>query len=145
MTPERWQQIDELFQTAVELEPGRRAAFLNQACAGDQALRCKVESLIAADADEWNFIEEPALPLAAPFVADDQPQLIPAQRIGDYTIINLIGRGGMGEVYLAKDEILNRRIALKLLPVDYTKDNDRLRRFQREAQAASALNHPNIL
>jgi serine/threonine protein kinase/Tol biopolymer transport system component len=145
MNSERWQQIDELFQAAVELEPGRRAAFLDEACAGDQALRDKVESLLASDADEWNFIEEPALQLAAPFVADDHPQLVPGQHIAHYEIVSLIGRGGMGEVYLAKDETLNRRVALKLLPVDYTRDKDRLRRFQQEAHAASALNHPNIL
>ncbi len=145
MKPEHWQQIDELFQTVVELEPERRGAFLDGACTGDQALREEVEAMLASDTDEWDLIERPALEAAAPFVADDHPQLAPGQHIAHYEIVSLIGRGGMGEVYLAKDKTLNRRVALKLLPVDYIRDKNRWRRFQQEAHAASALNHPNIL
>jgi serine/threonine protein kinase len=145
MDPERWQRIDGLFQAAVEVEPARRAAFLDTACDGDPDLRSQVDSLLVSDSDEWDFIEEPVLELAAPFVAHEHPQLVPGQHIGHYEIVRLIGRGGMGEVYLAKDQTLNRKVALKLLPVTYTRDKDRLRRFQQEAHAASALNHPNIL
>src|SRR6266550_4274607 len=145
MNAEHWQQIDDLFQAALELEPRQRIPFLDKACADDLALREKVEALLASDADGWNFIDTPALELAASFLADEQPQLTAGQRITHYEIIGLIGRGGMSEVYLARDKTLNRRIALKLLPLDYTRNSDRLRRFQREAQAASALNHPNIL
>jgi serine/threonine protein kinase/Tol biopolymer transport system component len=145
MNPERWQQIDEVFQAAVELEPAQRAAFLDKACTSDQLLRSKVETMLAADDRGWDLVEQPALEIAAPLLSDDQPQLTGGEHVGHYEIISLIGRGGMGEVYLAKDAKLNRRIALKLLPLDYTKDKDRLRRFQQEAQAASALNHPNIL
>jgi len=145
MNADRWQQIDGLFQAAVELEPGRRAAFLDEACSGDETVRSEVESLLATDSREWDLIERPALEAAASLLADEQPQLAPSQTFGHYEIVNLIGRGGMGEVYLAKDQRLNRRIALKLLASDYTAYKDRLRRFQQEAQAASALNHPNIL
>jgi Tol biopolymer transport system component len=145
MTPNRWQQINNLFQTAVELLPERRAAFLDEACTTDEMLRIEVETLLASDESGWKLIEKPALEVAAPLLADERAQLVAGQQISHYEIIDMIGRGGMGEVYLAKDLKLNRRIALKLLPTDYTRDKDRLRRFQREAQAASALNHPNVL
>ena len=145
ISPKRWRHLDELFQAAVELEPRNRLDFIDAACSGDHALRQEVEALLRSDADDWNFLEEPALQLAAPFVADEKPQLVSGDQLGDYTIQSLIGRGGMGEIYLAKDRVLNRPIALKLLPVEYTRDKERLQRFQNEAQAASALNHPNIL
>ena len=145
MTPERWHQVNKLFTAVVELEPPRRAAFLDQSCADDQMLRSEVESLLASDERGWNVIEKPALELAAPLLAHEQQQLTPGQTFTHYEIVSLIGKGGMGEVYLAADKLLNRKIALKLLPADYTRDRERLRRFQQEAQAASALNHPNIL
>ena len=145
MLSERWQQVNELFNVAVELEPTRRAAFLDASCSGDQTLRRDVESLLESDEFEWELIETPALEVAAPLFADDQPQLTPGQALAHYQIVSLLGRGGMGEVYLANDKKLNRKVALKLLPVDFTTNADRVRRFQREAQAASALNHPNIL
>jgi serine/threonine protein kinase len=145
MTPERWQQVNELFAAVIELDPAQQAAFLAQSCSGDPTLRSEIESLIASDGREWNLLESPALEVAAPLLADEQPQLPAGQNIGRYQVVSFIGRGGMGEVYLATDEKLNRRIALKVLPVDYTRDKYRLRRFQQEAQAASALNHPNIL
>src|SRR5438067_7126021 len=145
MTPERWQQINNVFQAAVEVAPEQRTAFLDRACTTDQTLRSEVESLLASDEHEWKLIEKPALEVAAPLLADDQPRFEPGQHVGHYEIVSLIGRGGMGEVYLARDDRLKRRIALKLLPADYSKHKDRLRRFQQEAQTASALNHPNIL
>jgi serine/threonine protein kinase/N-acetylneuraminic acid mutarotase len=145
ISPKRWRHLNELFQAAVELEPRNRPDFIDAACSGDRTLRQEVEALLRSDADDWNFLEAPALQLAAPFVADEKPQLVSGDQLGDYTIQSLIGRGGMGEVYLGKDRVLNRRIALKLLPVEYTRDQERLQRFQNEAQAASALNHPNIL
>src|SRR5205085_9334713 len=140
-----WQQIDKLFQAAVELEPSERAAFLEQSCAGDHALRSEVESMLASDSDGWDFVEKPALEVAAALLVDEQPQLAPGDAIAHYQIINAIGRGGMGEVYLAVDTKLGRKIALKLLPAEFTQDQNRLRRFQQEARTASALNHPNIL
>src|SRR5262249_33817282 len=145
MTPERWQQVNELFAAVVEIEPAQRSAFLDEACSDDQMLRSEVESLLASDERDWHLIERPAVEVAAPLLADERPQLLSGQNIERYEIVGLIGRGGMGEVYLAADTLLNRKIALKLLPFDYTRDKNRLRRFQQEAQAASALNHPNIL
>ena len=129
----------------MELEPDKRPAFLGEVCAGDEILRSKLTDMLAADDRGWTLMEQPALEAGASLLAYEQPQLAPDQRMGHYQIVSLIGRGGMGEVYLAKDEKLNRKIALKLLPVDYTRDIDRVRRFEQEAQAASALNHPNIL
>ena len=145
MNPERWQQVQKIFQAAIETHPDKRAAYLTSSCAGDEELRQEVESLLSSDAQGLSFIDGPALQVAASLLASDQPHLTEGQRIGHYEIAGLIGRGGMGEVYLAKDKRLNRRIALKVLPSDSTRDRNRLRRFQQEAQAASALNHPNIL
>ena len=145
MKAEDWQQVDKLFQAAVELEPARRAAFLDSACAGDPALQSEVESLLTADSLEWDFIEKPALESAAVLLDDEQPQLMPGQTLGHYEIQQLIGKGGMGEVYLVRDQILNRNVALKLLPFEFTQDKGRLQRFRREAETVSALNHPNII
>lgn len=145
MNSDRWRQIDELFQACLEVDGERRAALLDNASRSDQALREAVEALLASDSGNWSFIEKPALETGASLLAEEDPQLESGHRLGHYEIVELIGRGGMGEVYLARDQILNRPIALKFLPPDYTQDKDRLRRFQREAQAASALNHPNIL
>ena len=145
MTPERWQQVNDLFTAAIELEPTLRSAFLDNTCGSDSELRQQVESLLAYDGRGCDLIERVVVEVAAPFLAEEQPQLRPGQSISHYQVLSLIGKGGMGEVYLATDKHLNRRVALKLLPRDYTRNKDRLRRFQQEAQSASALNHPNIL
>ena len=145
MTHERWQRVDEIFQAAIELKAEERPAFVARACNGDEELRREVESLMTADEQGLSLIDEPAVQVAAGLLATGEPELAEGQSIGHYEIVELIGRGGMGEVYLAKDKLLNRRVALKLLPAAYTGNQDRLRRFQQEAQAASALNHPNIL
>jgi serine/threonine protein kinase/TolB-like protein/Flp pilus assembly protein TadD len=145
MTPERWQQINELFHSALEQERGRRAAFLAQACAGDEDLRQEVESLIASHERGESFIEAPASDVAAELLAGGQTKLAAGQNIAHYRITTLLGEGGMGEVYLAEDARLGRRIALKLLPAQFTRDAERVRRFEQEARSASALNHPNII
>ena len=145
MTPERWQKVNDLFMRAAELEHSERETFLDHACADDQILRAEVESLLASDSRGLNVLERPAVELAAPLLTDERPQLRPGQTFSHYEIESMIGKGGMGEVYLAADKILSRKIALKLLPADYTRDKERVRRFEQEAQAASALNHPNIL
>ncbi|MEP7148481.1 MAG: kelch repeat-containing protein [Acidobacteriota bacterium] len=145
MKDQGWQQVDKVFQAAVELEAVARSAFLDLACADDPILRSEVESLLTADSQPWDLIDTQAIESAAILLEDEQTRLTPGEEVGHYEILKLIGKGGMGEVYLARDRILNRNIALKLLPFYYTQNEDRLRRFQREAQAASALNHPNII
>lgn len=145
MTPERYQRIDQIFQAALALDADSRLAFLDEACGGDVTLRSEVESLLTSDREGLSFIDAPAFDVATRLLASDEPELTPGEHIDRYEILSLVGSGGMGEVYLAYDEKLNRKIALKLLPSDFTTNQERLGRFQQEARAASALNHPNIL
>ncbi|HVS83971.1 MAG TPA: protein kinase [Pyrinomonadaceae bacterium] len=144
MESERWRQIKSLLQSALERQPGERSAFLAAACADDEPLRKDVESLILSHEQAGGFIESPAFEVMAESLGD-QTDSLAGQSFGPYQIIARIGIGGMGEVYLAEDSRLGRKVALKMLPTFFTKDNDRVRRFQQEARAASALNHPNIL
>jgi eukaryotic-like serine/threonine-protein kinase len=145
MAPERWEQINQLLNAALELESEERAAFLAHACAADAALRREVESLLAFNEQSEHFLDSPPGELAAELLTQRQPQLAAGRQIGHYQILSLLGRGGMGEVYLAQDVRLHRKTALKLLPAQSTRDPERVRRFRREAQAASALSHPNII
>jgi eukaryotic-like serine/threonine-protein kinase len=143
MTPERWQQLKQIFQSALERKPAERSAFLNQACAGDSALRSEVESLISSHDQAGDSIEAMAAEAATEML--ENGRAIVGKQIGRYQVLSFIGRGGMGEVFLAQDTNLGRKVALKLLRAEFTGDQGRLRRFQQEARAASALNHPNIL
>jgi serine/threonine protein kinase/tetratricopeptide (TPR) repeat protein len=145
MKPERWQQIDSLLDAALERSPEQRAAFLDHACAGDSALRKEVESLLEHDERAADFIEAPAYADTSTLADEDQLAPEPEKTIGSYKVLGSLGAGGMGEVYLALDTRLGRRVALKLLREGVTRDEDRLNRFRQEARAASALNHPNIL
>src|SRR5213083_1035073 len=145
MTSERWQQINDLFQSATECPPEKRAAFLDQACHGDEGLCREVESLLASYERAENFIESPAFEVAPELLTNDRAGALVGELIGHYRIESLIGVGGMGEVYLARDERLGRKVALKLLPKRLTADETQLSRFKTEARSASALNHPNIL
>ncbi len=145
MTPERWQQIDKVLQAALERPSTQRAAFLDEACAGDEALRKEVESLIRFQERPGTFMEAPALEEAADWLAREKAESMIGRMIGLYKVLGEIAHGGMGEVYLAQDTELPRKIALKLLPAYFTREEERVRRFQREAWAASGLNHPNII
>lgn len=145
LSNERWRQIKKIFQAAVELDSSERDAFLENACSGDEALRLSVISLLSSDKEEWKLLEEPAFEAVAGLFAEVRPSLTVGQQLGHYRILDLLGTGGMGEVYLAEDEKLGRKVALKLLPADFSTDQVQMRRFQREARTASALNHPNIL
>lgn len=145
MTPERWQQIDRLFHSVLEMPLSDRADFLQHACGDDEFLRSEVESLIESHERSDGFITAPPGDIAAEFLGNAQRRLRPGQLVGHYIITALLATGGMGEVYLARDEKLGRKIALKLLPAEFTNHPERVRRFELEARAASALNHPNIL
>src|SRR6266550_978561 len=144
MTPERWQRIEELFQSARTRGPAERAAFLDGACANDAELRVEVETLLQAEDSAGSFINTSAVKVAAGLIAADWVAEMAGKTIAHYKILSALGAGGMGEVYLAQDTRLGRKVALKLLAAYSTKDQDNVRRFQQEARAASALNHPNI-
>jgi len=134
-----WQRVKEIFEGALERQGDDRAVFLDRACDGDEEVREEVESLLRSYEVAGSFMESPAVAHA-----DLEQKLTPGQRIKHYQIVNLIGEGGMGEVYLATDTILGRRVALKVLPTFVSKDPERLRRFTQEARAASRLSHPNV-
>src|SRR2546423_5002420 len=144
MKPERWQQIKPILQSALKHAPGERSDFLAAACDCDESLRNQVESFIISHEQAGGFIEEPAFELMAESLTNKQAELVD-QTIGHYRVLEQLGAGGMGEVYLAEDARLGRKVALKMLPADLTAADERVRRFQQEARAASALNHPNII
>jgi serine/threonine protein kinase len=145
MTPERHQQIGDIYLAALELDAHRRSVFLNQACGGDDALREEVESLLASGQEAGDFISASALEIVAGAIAQDEQIPLTGTRFGQYFILSLLGSGGMAEVYLAEDARLRRKVALKLLPAAFTKDIESVLRFEQEARTVSALNHPNIV
>ena len=145
MTPARFQTIEEIFRAALDQEPDQIGAFLDTTCEGDELLRRKVEALLASRQRAGSFIETSAVGLATRIIENGQADLLVGRTIGHYKISEAIGTGGMGEVYLATDIIAGRKAALKLLPMRFTGDAERLKRFEQEAHAVVALNHPNIL
>jgi eukaryotic-like serine/threonine-protein kinase len=153
MESDRWASIERLYHAALEREPAARAAFLDEACAGDEMLRRQVAALLACDGQSPGFIESPAVEVAARALAanlslSEEAETLAIKlppQIGAYQVLSPLGRGGMGEVHLALDTRLRRKVAIKLLPAEFTADTGRVRRFEQEARAASALNHPNII
>lgn len=150
MTPERWQQVSRIFKSAISLDGEARAAYVANQCGTDESLRSEVEKLIASHqrASDENFIagraaDDGAVLLVEP--AELEPRLEKGQKLGSYLILDQLGAGGMGEVYLAKDSRLERTVALKVLSPDISEDQRRMQRFRQEAKVASSLNQPNIL
>src|ERR1044072_8010488 len=113
MPPERWQQVKEIFNSAIAYRPEERGLFISQACSGDEELRSEVESLIASHEESGSFIDKPAFEAAASLLASEKGEQKPGQIIGSYQVMAFISRGGMGEVYLAEDRRLGRKVALK--------------------------------
>jgi serine/threonine protein kinase/cytochrome c-type biogenesis protein CcmH/NrfG len=145
MTPARFQTIEEIYCAALDHEPDHISAFLDTACDGDVVLRREVEALLDSRRRAESFIETPAVGLATKVIQPRPYRSLAGETIGHYKISESIGTGGMGEVYLATDVTAGRQAALKLLPPWFTGDAARLKRFQQEARAVVALNHPNIL
>src|SRR5437773_2119167 len=145
MTPERWEQIKSLLQSSLEAEPAKRPAFLMEACGDDQSLYAEVQSLIRSHERAGTFIENPAFAVMAASLIDQASVSNIGKTLGHYKILQRLSAGGMGEVYLAEDTRLRRKVALKILPAIFTREVERVHRFQQEAQAVSALNHPNIV
>ncbi len=137
----RWKQVEDLFEAAQRQPPDQRAEFLRQACPSDPKICAEVESLLNAAEVGHPLLD--GSPLSS--FAEHVPALNPGDKLGTFEIVALIGRGGMGEVYRARDLRLKREVAIKTLPPGFPGDRDRVARFEREARAASALNHPNIV
>src|SRR5262245_11228123 len=145
MTSEQYRRVGEIYHGAMELAPEDRPDFLAGACGDDIELRCEVESLLQAHERADGYFGAPALEVAAEFLANQNTPSVTGRRLSHYQVLSLIGAGGMGQVFLAEDTRLGRKVALKVLPPAFTMDPDRVRRFEQEAKAASALNQPNIL
>ena len=141
---ERWASVKQIHQAVLDRAGSERSVFLDEICAGDETLRREVQSLLAYEEEAESFMELPALDVTAAIASEDDDATLVGRVLGHYHIVSLLGAGGMGEVYLARDPRLDRTVALKILPVDLAADPDRMHRFTREAKAASALNHPNV-
>jgi serine/threonine protein kinase/Flp pilus assembly protein TadD len=144
MTPDRYCRVLELFHAVTELPEAERAAFIASACVFDEELKREVESLLAHEKGAERLLEVPVLEVAAKMLGEDPGHSLVGQKMGSYQVVSLLGTGGMGEVYQARDTSLRRDVAIKVLPVGFVHDSEQLSRFQREARMLAALNHPNI-
>jgi serine/threonine protein kinase len=145
MTPERYREVGRVFRAAAEIPADQRNAFLDTTCGEDIDLRKEVESLLGHDSRGAGWLDERALDVAALALASTRSESWEGRQVQHYHVSSLLGRGGMGEVYRARDKRLGRDVALKVLPIAYSTDTERLRRFEQEARTAGMLNHPNIL
>jgi serine/threonine protein kinase len=141
---DHWTTVKRIHQSALDIDPSERAAFVEESCGGDEALRREVQELLTYASEAESFLERPAVDVApTPPGALNEATLV-GRTISHYQVLSLLGAGGMGEVYLARDPRLDRTVALKILPGELAADAERMQRFTREAKAASALNHPNV-
>jgi len=142
MPDPHWENLKEIFHAAVALAPDDRRAYLDRACDGNPSLRQAVESLLKSH-EETGFVDQPAFQAAAEMLVNGA-EFPSGQKVAHYKILSLLGEGGMGKVYLAQDTKLNRKVALKFLPLQLARNQDHMRRFTQEAKSAAALQHPNI-
>src|SRR5687767_9100263 len=145
MADAKWQKVREIFDSALRHRPDERRRFVNDVCGDDKNLLAEVESLLSSHDSAESFMETPAVAKVAHMIEVENKRLETGNCLGNYEIINQIGVGGMGEVYLARDKKLDRKVALKILNEEFSQDESNLQRFVSESKAASALNHPNIL
>ncbi len=145
MVDEKWQKVREIFDSALRRKPEERRKYVHEACGEDKLLLAEVQSLLSSLDSATSFMETPAVAKVADVIEAEQKKLERGKCFGHYEIIEQIGTGGMGEVYLAKDQKLDRQVAVKILNERFSQDKSNLNRFVQEAKSASALNHPNIL
>src|SRR5688500_2588748 len=145
MNSDRWQEVKDIVYEALQKPRHERDAFLDKKCAGDTDLRAEADSLLAAHDDAGERFESPAAEVLAGTNEEGNGNRFVGRSFGNYEVLNKLGSGGMGEVYLARDTRLDRKVALKLLPEILVSDGQTKQRFIQEAKAASALNHPNII
>jgi hypothetical protein len=148
ITAQRWWQVRDVLHEAMQMDEQERSAFLDSQCASNPSLRVELNELLKTEGELGStFLEKPAIAcvVARTETCDHSTVLRSGTKLGPYVVQSLIGAGGMGEVYRARDASLKRDVAIKVLPASFSRDHDRLRRFQLEAEAAAALNHPNIL
>jgi serine/threonine protein kinase len=141
---DRWTTVKRIHQSALDRDPSERAAFVRASCGGDETVLREVQSLLSYEVDAESFLERPAMDLAGRSSSEPHENSLAGRTLSHYEIVSLLGAGGMGEVYLARDPRLDRTVAIKILPADLAGDPERMQRFEREARAASALNHPNV-
>ncbi len=145
MADDNWQKVREIFDSALRRRPEERRRFVKEVCGDDKNLLAEVESLLSSHDSAQSFMETPAVAKVADAIEAETKKLEIGKCFGRYEIIEQIGAGGMGEVYLARDTRLERKTAIKILPGNVAHDAGRMQRFVREAKSASALNHPNII
>lgn len=145
MNSDNFKKVEEIYHAALEIEADKRESFLNDSCGEDSELRREVESLLSFNNTSDEILNSPPEVLAAEMFAGEEKEDIVGKKIKHYEIKKILGKGGMGEVYLAEDTKLRRKVALKLLSPEFSANEERKKRFEKEARAISALNHPNII